>query len=52
MTKAEAEAIEDIGTVFSNVKGEKWTFEEFKYFRNVNLTSIKNEALKLPQKEN
>ena len=41
MTKGEAEAITNIKTAFANVKDTKgWTFEEFRYFTNVRLTSL------------
>lgn len=52
MTRAEAEAVTNIGTVFANVKADQawegrksgWTFDEFMYFTNVELDSLENGA--------
>ena len=45
MTKAEADAIVNIGTVFSGIKSEEgWSFDEFMYFTNAKLTSLSNSA--------
>jgi hypothetical protein len=45
MTRAEAEAVEDLRDVFANIKSEKgWAFEEFIYFTNANLTSLTDGA--------
>lgn len=44
MTKEEALAVTDIGTSFSNINEEEWSFDEFEYFTNVNLTSLKDGA--------
>lgn len=52
MTRAEAEAVTNIGTVFANVKADPtweggesgWTFDEFMYFTNAELDSLENGA--------
>ena len=45
MTRAEAEAVTNIGTAFANVKSENgWSFEEFMYFTNANLNMLSNGA--------
>ena len=45
MMRDEAEAVTNIGSVFANVKKEGgWSFEEFKYFTNVKLTSLNEGA--------
>ena len=45
MTRAEAEAVTSIGTAFADVKEENgWSFEEFKYFTNVSLTTLSEGA--------
>lgn len=45
MTRAEAEAVEDLGDVFANIKSDEgWAFEEFIYFTNANLTSLTDGA--------
>ena len=35
LTREEAEAITDIGTAFSDVKNNNWSFNEFRYFTSV-----------------
>ena len=57
MTKEEALAVSAIGTSFSNITDKEWSFDEFEYFTNVNLTSLDSGAfanskltsIKLPQ---
>ena len=45
MTREEAESITDIGTVFANVVSDtEWSFEEFRYFINANLTTLSDGA--------
>ena len=52
MTRAEAEAVTNIGTAFANVKADPtweggesgWTFDEFMYFINADLDSLENGA--------
>lgn len=41
MTRSEAEAVEDIGTIFANVKAASgWSFDEFVYFTNTKLNTL------------
>lgn len=45
MTKDEGAAVESIGTAFANINAnDGWSFDEFKYFTNVNLNSLSDSA--------
>lgn len=45
MTRAEAEAVTNIGTAFANIKAiSGWTFDEFKFFTNADLTQLEEGA--------
>ena len=45
MTRVESEAVTDIGSIFANVKSTSgWSFDEFAYFTNVSLASLKEGA--------